>query len=70
MPSRQRSTDARGDGMTTYFDTSGMGMSPTHFWFLHGSLRKGLWRIASGAPFCRDGYAVVDDFGDLVEVTP
>ena len=56
--------------MTTYFDGTGMGMSPTHFWFLHGSLRKGLWRIASGAPFCRDGYAVVDDFGDLVEVTP
>ncbi len=44
------------------------GITPTHFWFLWGSLRRGFWRVASYHSFCSSGYAVMDDFGNLVEV--
>ena len=55
--------------MSFYMENTDIGMSHTHFWYLHRSPRRGIWRVAtSGAAFCRDGYAVVDDFGNLVEV--
>lgn len=51
-----------------YVFDSEFGISNTHYWFLHASLRRGFWRVASSQQFCRSGYAVVDDFGNLVEV--
>ena len=53
--------------MNCYSDGD-FGITRTHFWFLHASLRRGFWRVASYSAFCRNGYAVMDDFGNLVEV--
>lgn len=55
--------------MKNYGQANEFGITPTHFWFLWGSLRQGFWRVASYSQFCRSGYAVMDDFGNLVEVT-
>ena len=51
-----------------YFTGSDMGMSSTHFWYLHNSPWRGFWRVAGSSQFCTGGFAVMDDFGNLVEV--
>ncbi len=51
-----------------YFTDSEMGMSATHYWYLHNSPQRGKWRVAGSSPFCASGFAVMDDYGNLVEV--
>ncbi len=41
--------------------------SATHRWMQSFS-RPGFWAVFPLAPFCSGGYAVVDDFGTLVQV--
>lgn len=54
--------------MNYYVESMEMGQSSSHFWYLHGSMQRGFWRVAGTAQFCASGYAVMDDFGNLVEV--
>jgi hypothetical protein len=42
----------------------------SHIWFRHGHARPGLWRVLGLDQFCADGYACVDDYGTLVQVSP
>jgi len=46
-----------------------MGCGPCHLWsrwlFKDESSR---WTVTSSSPFCRDGVACIDDFGNLCEV--
>ena len=51
-----------------YIDSMEMGQSNSHFWYLHASLKRGFWRVAGTSSFAASGYAVMDDFGNLVEV--
>ena len=54
--------------MNYYIDSMEMGQSNSHFWYLHASLKRGFWRVAGTGSFAASGYAVMDDFGNLVEV--
>ena len=57
--------------MSGYYITAvNNGFSPSHVW--HQSYeRRGFWWVGGANEWCRTGYAVVDDFGNLVcvEVT-
>lgn len=58
--------------MSGYLATSpNSGFSPSHFWQQSFS-RRGFWWVGGNNTWCVTGYAVVDDFGDLVcvEVLP
>lgn len=57
--------------MSGYYKTSpNHGFSPSHNWHKSGQ-RQGFWWVGGNNAWCVTGYAVVDDFGNLVcvEVT-
>ena len=44
------------------------GVSPTHIWARSHHTIWTRWYIVGNGPFTRSGWAVMDDFGTLVEV--
>ena len=47
------------------------GHSPSHLWVRWFIDREpGRWYVCGLVPFTHSGFAVVDDFGNLVEVRP
>lgn len=46
-----------------------LAFSETHTWSKSGA-RPALYYVTGFAAFCTNGYAVVDDFGSLVQVPP
>jgi hypothetical protein len=45
-----------------------MGSSEGFLWCLNHAADRGRWRVTGFGDFCDSGFAVVDDFGNLVEV--
>ena len=55
--------------MSTYLNIceQNMGISSSHIWNRH-SLDASRWIVSGLDDFCVSGFAVVDDFGNLVRV--
>jgi len=56
--------------MSSYLSScdQNMGFSSSHFWNRH-SIDASRWSVHGLDDFCTSGFAVVDDFGNLVKVT-
>ena len=57
--------------MRAFYCASGtIGLSGTHIWSLThcDATNRGRWFVSGLGPFTRSGFAVVDDYGTLVEV--
>jgi len=52
--------------MTHSYNSCGIG--PTHLWARTHKTIWTIWQVVGMAPFTHGGWAVMDDFGTLVEV--
>jgi len=50
-----------------YVSNTNWGLSASHSWTLCSGL-GGKWYVSGLGAFCSSGMAVIDDFGNLVEV--